>query len=58
MELKTFGNSYKPVKATGLATPPGVCVKLKYGCKICEKYEFGLCWLYFQNPPLFPLFST
>ena len=26
------------------------CVqKVKYGCKFCEKDEFGLRWLYFQS---------
>ena len=30
--------------------------KVKYGCKIGEKDEFGLCWLYFQNfHPFSPL---
>ena len=34
------------------------CVqKVKYGCKNCEKDEFGLCWLYIQNFHPFPHFQ-
>ena len=42
MEFNTSDNSYKSIKATGLAIPPGVCVESEYGCKICETDEFGL----------------
>jgi len=30
--------------------------KVKYGCKICEKDESGLCCIYFQNFHPFPPF--
>ena len=57
IEFKTSDmyNSYKPIKShwLGNATRSVQKVKFKYGCKNCEKDEFGLCWLYFQNLHLF-----
>ena len=61
MEFKTSDNSYKPIKSHWLGNAAcQKCVqKVKYGCKICEKDEFGLCWLYFpKSHSFFPLLAS
>ena len=58
MVFKTSNNSYKPIKSHRLGNASRSVQKVKYGCKICEKDEFGLCWLYFQNfHPFSPLLA-
>ena len=56
MEFTTSENSYKPIKRHWL----GNASKVKYGCKMCEKVEFGLCWLFpkiFTPVPPFQLIN-
>ena len=49
MEFKTSDNCHKPIKSHWLGNAARSVQKVKYGCKNCEKDEYGLCWLYFQN---------